>query len=150
MSKKPPFEQLYYDKDTIVWGQGNKLFGPTLLARIKLPVSEEVQKQADEHELKDFNAAKEIYNSYVNKGVVFTSAGKEATDNTAVITSVNYDKQYICFNASKRQKEKNLQMFKESTYMDKIPTGPKGKFSINAFVNMVKNKQISIVSISDI
>lgn len=133
---KLKFEELLYDPYIIVWGLGNDLVGPQLLARIQL---REPTKKEDRAAKSDYERVRDIFNNNVNLGQRFKASGKDASRGIECkITYINNSKQSVTW------KQDNAE-----THPDFIGKGYKpaaGKWSINAFIAMIKSGRIEIIN----
>ena len=129
---RPDFSELPIDTDIICWGQGNKAIGPRIIARFNIdPACECQKKEVDEAEMKKYLAWKAIYDDYILTGTRFT--GNKGI--TAKITRINYDSLSVSF-LQENAKEVISKGYKPA----------KGKMYIGAFIAMVINESIRIIS----
>lgn len=125
---KPEFENINFDSDFICWGRGNYILKPNMIGRYKFRELTDEEKNAEQ---KKYDAAKEIYDTFINKGQKFKPAGTDANEKVeAVITFIHAEKQTITWkqiNADPSFKAAN------------------GKWSINAMLSLVKQGKIIFI-----
>jgi len=132
--KKPDFKDLYFDDSQVVWGVGNNIMGPNLIARIKF---RELNDEEENEEKLKYYAAKEIYETYFNKGQKFKPSGKTANKNIECkITFIHSEKQLITWKQTNLTKEQIENGLKPAT----------GKWFINAMLKLVKTKEIEFLN----
>lgn len=134
---KPPFEQIFYERHTIRWGCGNNPVGVHLIATIKL---KDNTKKQDKEEKKDYEAAKKIYDEFINVGQRFKpSVVKANREVTAKITFIHVEKQLITW------KQDNIHEFEMPTWNDNPLKPACGKWPIDSFIALVKSGEIEFI-----
>ncbi|MBX4188408.1 MAG: hypothetical protein KW793_04745 [Candidatus Doudnabacteria bacterium] len=132
--RKPKFEEINYDPGMICWGKGNNVIAPNLIARIQL---REPTKKEDKEELRRYNEGKDIYEKFINKGQLFRASGKRASSGIVCkITYINEEKQSVSWKQCNMSDDEILGVRKPAA----------GKFSINAFIQLFKGKEIEFLT----
>jgi hypothetical protein len=124
--RKDPFEKVFYDRYSSVFGKGNK-------ALCLLPEAVIQLCPQDEREKADWLDAKAIYDRDINKGLRFRPGGEQATRNMlCTITHINVAKQTVSW--------KQINMSANDRDQGCKPAA--GKFSINSMIHLIRNKEI--------
>jgi hypothetical protein len=119
--KKPNFEDILFDSDFIGWGVGNRILAPNLIGRYKF---RGLTPEESEEELKKYNAAKDIYDKFINIGQKFKPAGDGAnTDVECKITFIHSEKQTVTW-----RQTNNTSTYKSAS----------GRWPINAMLGLVR------------
>ena len=128
-STKPDFDALNWEQFSCS-GMGNHIVMPNLIATIKLrePTEEEEKKRRAENE-----KAKEIYETYINKGSKFRAKGGNKIE--CRITFINEAKRSITW--------KQYNMSEEYANLGYKPA--QGQWWINAIINMVVQDKIEFL-----
>lgn len=146
----PPFPN-EFNGYNIVWGQGNDLVSPRLLASIPMYTLVDKEKEPERYsnlyksywdeQKRIYDEAKSIYEDCVY--VDTTWCGN--TDASARITKIviTADKQYICWKAS-REYQAKLDAMPPLSNGARLHLKP-GRYSLNSFISLIKNKQIRII-----
>lgn len=131
---KPDFNKIYFDSSVVVWGRGNDIVGLQKIATIQFG---QLTPEMEEEEKKEYFKAKEIYEKYFNVGQKFKPIGENANKNVECkITFIHAEKELVTW------KQTNLSThFIENSYKPAC-----GKFSINAMLQLVKNKEIEFIN----
>lgn len=148
--KQPPFPELFVG--TPVWGQGNSLIFPNLLASIPTytlhekgsPTRKKLEKLYWEKRNSEYEALKSIYEKNVKVGTVWCGNTSASAKITKIF--ISEEKAYICYKASAQHLKDVEKENKNRSEKDKLKPIKSGKFDLSAFVSAIQNGTIRILS----
>lgn len=135
--KKPCFSTIPYRRDECCHGWGNHAVTLPVLASWRLREKTEEEIAAEKA---DYEEAKEMYDKYINRGVMFKGKGEKASKDLILeIVSISWKKSVVRF----KQPQFNVDYYNEKHGWKVNPSV--GSFTINGFINLLKNGHIEIV-----
>lgn len=148
-AKQPVFPEVF-PRLPAVWGMGNHLIGPRLIASIPT-YTFHPEGSAERDNLynlywdnieREYQVAKQIFESNIFVGTVW----KGNTLSTVKITKIYIDseKAYICYSASEQEKNRIKELNKDSVFQYRVPKN--GKYPLSSFLSAIKNEVVTILS----
>ncbi len=153
---RPEFP-VFLARKEFVFGQGNHLLSPRLLASIPMytfheegsPKRKELEDLYWKQLQKEYDELKELYDKHVFVGMVW----KGNTSASAKITkiAITPDRAYVCFKSSDQHVAEVAAINAKSVSNGGLTMKPikAGRYSISGFLSGISNGTIKIVSVPD-